>query len=218
MDNFRCSMRINLGIAFLLLRRLKFLENSELFSNLLDTAIQTLNRFIPHCAMFSHVEFQNLEIIQEIIDDMMDGLQNQLQRNNFLLLQLQLLLFSETFQLCVLLILHRCNIFDTQEGYHWSCNFATSSLHRIKAMNEKTSRLFELATKVLLSLLVVVIFMTILAGTSYTVYDFRLICAEPFHMAFRTILIDILTVLAILEILRTALAYYTFGRVKVTCL
>lgn len=83
-------------------------------------------------------------------------------------------------------------------------------------MNEKTSRLFELTTKVLLSLLVVVIFMTILAGTAYTVYDFRLICAEPFHMAFRTILIDILTVLAILEILRTALAYYTFGRVKVT--
>jgi len=37
-----------------------------------------------------------------------------------------------------------------------------------------------------------------------------------FHGAFRTILVDVLTVLAIVEVLRTALAYFTEGRVKVT--
>jgi len=78
------------------------------------------------------------------------------------------------------------------------------------------SRFFDMSSKILISLVVVVIFLTILAGASYTVYDFRLILTTPFHVAFRTILIDILTVLAILEILRTALAYYTYGRVKVT--
>jgi uncharacterized membrane protein (DUF373 family) len=89
-------------------------------------------------------------------------------------------------------------------------------MYRYEALNERIARYFELSTKALISLVVVAIFVTILAGTVYTVYDFRLIFAAPFHEAFRTILIDILTVLAILEILRTALAYYAYGRVKVT--
>jgi uncharacterized membrane protein (DUF373 family) len=89
-------------------------------------------------------------------------------------------------------------------------------MYRDEALHERISRFFELSVKVLLSLVVLVIIMTILAGTAYTVYDFRLILSAPFHEAFRTILIDILTVLAILEILRTALAYYAYGRVKVT--
>lgn len=89
-------------------------------------------------------------------------------------------------------------------------------MYRDKELNERVSSYFELSTKALISLVVMAIFLTILAGTAYTVYDFRLIFTVPFHEAFRTILIDILTVLAIFEILRTALAYYTFGRVKVT--
>ncbi|RQW85491.1 MAG: hypothetical protein EHM79_11715 [Geobacter sp.] len=89
-------------------------------------------------------------------------------------------------------------------------------MYRDAGMSEKISRIFEIAAKAVISLVVVAIFVTILAGTAYTVYDFRLIFSEPFHEAFRTILIDILTVLAIMEILRTALAYYSYGRVKVT--
>lgn len=89
-------------------------------------------------------------------------------------------------------------------------------MYRDDALNKKISSFFEVAAKALISLVVVAIFVTILAGTAYTVYDFRLIFSVPFHEAFRTILIDILTVLAILEILRTALAYYSYGRVKVT--
>jgi len=89
-------------------------------------------------------------------------------------------------------------------------------MYQDAVLSEKISRFFEVAAKAVISLVVVAIFVTILAGTAYTVYDFRLIFSEPFHEAFRTILIDILTVLAIMEILRTALAYYSFGRVKVT--
>jgi uncharacterized membrane protein (DUF373 family) len=89
-------------------------------------------------------------------------------------------------------------------------------MYRDEDMNKKISRFFELAAKAVISLVVVAIFVTILAGTAYTVYDFRLIFSKPFHEVFRTILIDILTVLAIMEILRTALAYYSYGRVKVT--
>ncbi len=78
------------------------------------------------------------------------------------------------------------------------------------------SRFFEMSARVALSLLIVAILMAILAGIGCTFYDLRLIFQQSFHSAFKTVLVDILTVLAIVEVLRTALAYFTEGRVKVT--
>lgn len=80
----------------------------------------------------------------------------------------------------------------------------------------KLTKFFEISARALLSLLIAVILMAILAGTIYALYDLRLILQLDFHEAFRTVLVDILTVLAIVEILRTALAYFAEGRVKVT--
>lgn len=78
------------------------------------------------------------------------------------------------------------------------------------------TRFFEMSARVLLSLLIVAILTAILAGIGCTFYDMRLIFVKDFHGAFKTILVDMLTVLAIVEILRTALAYFSEGRVKVT--
>ena len=78
------------------------------------------------------------------------------------------------------------------------------------------SRFFEMSARVALSLLIVAILMAILAGLGCTFYDLRLVLQQDFHSAFKTIMVDILTVLAIVEVLRTALAYFTEGRVKVT--
>jgi uncharacterized membrane protein (DUF373 family) len=80
----------------------------------------------------------------------------------------------------------------------------------------KISRFFEMSARVALSLLIIVIILAILAGIGCTFYDLRLVFQQEFHGAFRTIIVDILTVLAIVEVLRTALAYFTEGRVKVT--
>ncbi|ABQ25718.1 phosphate-starvation-inducible PsiE family protein [Geotalea uraniireducens] len=80
----------------------------------------------------------------------------------------------------------------------------------------KLTRFFEISARVLLSLLIAAILLAILTGIIYTFYDLRLIFITEFHTAFRTFLVDVLTVLAIVEILRTALAYFTEGRVKVT--
>jgi len=87
---------------------------------------------------------------------------------------------------------------------------------RDETIDPKLTRFFESAARALLCLLIVAIMATILAGTIYTLYDLRLVFQKDFHGAFRTILIDMLTVLAIVEILRTALAYFSEGRVKVT--
>ncbi|MDA8414201.1 MAG: phosphate-starvation-inducible PsiE family protein [Desulfobacteraceae bacterium] len=78
------------------------------------------------------------------------------------------------------------------------------------------SRFFEMSARVALSMLIVAILLSILAGIGCTFYDLRLVFQENFHFAFKTILVDMLTVLAIVEVLRTALAYFTEGRVKVT--
>lgn len=80
----------------------------------------------------------------------------------------------------------------------------------------KITRFFELSSRVLLSLLILAIFCAILIGIGYTFYDLRLVLQSEFHDFFRKILVDALTVLAMVEVLRTALAYFTEGRVKVT--
>lgn len=80
----------------------------------------------------------------------------------------------------------------------------------------KLTRFFETSARALLSLLIVAILLAALAGIACTLYDLRLVMVQDFHGAFRTILVDVLTVLAMVELLRTALAYFTEGRVKVT--
>jgi len=80
----------------------------------------------------------------------------------------------------------------------------------------KLTRFFEISARALLSLLIFAILLAILAGIIGTFHDLRLVMGGDFHGAFRTILVDVLTVLAIVEVLRTALAYFTEGRVKVT--
>ncbi|MRR35035.1 hypothetical protein EG829_10145 [bacterium] len=80
----------------------------------------------------------------------------------------------------------------------------------------KLTRFFETSARALLSLLIVAILLAILAAIISTFHDLRLVMGGDFHGAFRTILVDVLTVLAIVEVLRTALAYFTEGRVKVT--
>lgn len=80
----------------------------------------------------------------------------------------------------------------------------------------RPTRVFEVSARLLLSLLIVAILVAILAGTGRTFYDLQLIVSTDFHAAFKTILVDMLSVLALVEVLRTALAYFTEGRVKVT--
>jgi uncharacterized membrane protein (DUF373 family) len=80
----------------------------------------------------------------------------------------------------------------------------------------RLTRFFEGSARALLSLLIVAILCAILAGVIYTFYDLRLIFRTNFLEGCKSLMIDMLTVLALVEILRTALAYFSEGRVKVT--
>jgi uncharacterized membrane protein (DUF373 family) len=87
---------------------------------------------------------------------------------------------------------------------------------RENVIDLKLTKFFEVSARAILSLLIVAILLAILAGVIYTFYDLRLILRMEFLGAFKCILVDVLTVLAMVEVLRTALAYFTEGRVKVT--
>jgi uncharacterized membrane protein (DUF373 family) len=80
----------------------------------------------------------------------------------------------------------------------------------------KLTRFYEMSTRVVLSFLILSILLAIVAGVGCAIYDLRLILQADFHTAFKTVMVDLLTVLAIIEVLRTALAYFSEGRVKVT--
>ena len=80
----------------------------------------------------------------------------------------------------------------------------------------KITRFFEATARVLLSFLILAILCAILIGIGYIFYDLRLLLQLEFLDFFRRVLVDSLTVLAMVEVLRTALAYFSEGRVKVT--
>ncbi|BCR06797.1 hypothetical protein DESUT3_38660 [Desulfuromonas versatilis] len=83
------------------------------------------------------------------------------------------------------------------------------------------AQFFEQSIKALLSLLLVALLGTICAGTANTFIDlwrgFSTIFDEGgLHHSLRWILVDVLSVLAVVEVYRTAMTYFTEGRVKVT--
>jgi uncharacterized membrane protein (DUF373 family) len=85
-----------------------------------------------------------------------------------------------------------------------------------ESIDLKLTRFFEISARALLSFLIIAILLAIMAGVIYTFYDLRIIFRMDFMGAFKTLLVDMLTVLALVEVLRTALAYFSEGRVKVT--
>jgi len=80
---------------------------------------------------------------------------------------------------------------------------------------------FEQACKVLLSFLLLALLGTIGAGIARTFVDLlscltTLVDPRGTEYFFRDILVDVLTVLALIEVFRTAMSYLVEGRVKVT--
>lgn len=94
-------------------------------------------------------------------------------------------------------------------------------MERRIVLKDFPSQFFEHSNKALLSLLLLALLGTICAGVARTFIDlyhcFALILhEESLHHSLKVILIDVLTVLAVVEVFRTAMAYLVEGRVKVT--
>lgn len=75
---------------------------------------------------------------------------------------------------------------------------------------------WETGTRCILSLLTLAILLGLAGGVVKTFLDLRLLLSNDVEVALRHVLVDILTLLAVVEMLKTTLAYCSDGRVRVT--
>ncbi|MEY4704155.1 MAG: hypothetical protein RL042_351 [Nitrospirota bacterium] len=78
------------------------------------------------------------------------------------------------------------------------------------------TRVWEAGTRFILSLLTLTILIGLAGGVVKTFLDLRLLLSADLEVALRHIIVDALTLLAVVEVLRTTLTYCSDGRVRVT--
>ncbi len=78
------------------------------------------------------------------------------------------------------------------------------------------SKLWMRGIKLALSLLIVTILAALTGGIIKTFLDLRLLFHSPVEVALRQVIIDTLIILAVVEVFKTTLTYFSEGRVKVT--
>ncbi|MDP1768859.1 MAG: phosphate-starvation-inducible PsiE family protein [Nitrospirota bacterium] len=78
------------------------------------------------------------------------------------------------------------------------------------------TRVWEAGTRFILSLLTLTILLGLAGGVVKTFLDLRLLLTADLEVALRHIIVDALTLLAVVEVLRTTLTYCSDGRVRVT--
>lgn len=75
---------------------------------------------------------------------------------------------------------------------------------------------WETGTRLVLNLLIVTILFGLAGGVAKTFLDLRLLFFASLEVALRQVIVDTLTLLAVVEVLKTTLTYCTDGRVRVT--
>jgi uncharacterized membrane protein (DUF373 family) len=86
----------------------------------------------------------------------------------------------------------------------------------IALMNYDITRVWEAGTRFILSLLTLTILLGLAGGVVKTFLDLRLLLSADIEVALRQVLVDTLILLAVVEVLKTILAYCSEGRVRVT--
>ncbi len=91
-------------------------------------------------------------------------------------------------------------------------------LHRARLLEATQSamQLWETVIRFTLSLLIITILVGLMGGVVKTFLDLRLLLTADLEIALRHIIVDTLTLLAVVEVLKTTLAYCSDGRVRVT--
>jgi uncharacterized membrane protein (DUF373 family) len=85
-----------------------------------------------------------------------------------------------------------------------------------KRFNAEVSNLFLYGVKISIVFLLLVLLATISWAAFGTLLDLKTIFAGSIHEALKTVMVNSLTILALLEVFMTTLAYFEEGRVKVT--
>ena len=93
-----------------------------------------------------------------------------------------------------------------------------SSLHPLinRAAGMDLTAWWTKGIKLVLSLLILTILLALTGGVIKTLLDLTLLLHNPVEVALRQIIIDTLILLAVVEVFKTTLTYFSEGRVKVT--
>jgi uncharacterized membrane protein (DUF373 family) len=78
------------------------------------------------------------------------------------------------------------------------------------------TKLWTKGIKLVLSLLIVTILAALAGGVAKTFLDLGLLLRSPVEVALRQIILDTLIILAVVELFKTTMTYFSEGRVKVT--
>ena len=78
------------------------------------------------------------------------------------------------------------------------------------------TELWMKAIKSVLSLLILTILIALTGGVIKTFLDIKLLMSVPVEVGLRQIIVDTLILLAVVEVFKTTLTYFSEGRVKVT--
>jgi len=96
------------------------------------------------------------------------------------------------------------------QGYLWF----GGAMERFVEMN--LTKLWNKGIKLVLSLLIITILAALTGGVAKTFLDLGLLLRSPVEVALRQVIIDTLIILAVVELFKTTLTYFSEGRVKVT--
>lgn len=99
--------------------------------------------------------------------------------------------------------------------------FIPSVTHRLRQLVSVVRRtdmilVWDAGIRLTLSLLIATILLGLVGGVIKTFIDLRLLLSSNLEVALRHIIVDALTLLAVVEVLKTALTYCSDGRVRVT--
>ena len=90
------------------------------------------------------------------------------------------------------------------------------SIDAIKRLGDGASRTFEGLVKVVLSILIMAILFTMGWAVFKLVIGLIIAFNADVHESLKAVIVNSLTILALLEVFRTVLAYFSEGRVRVT--
>ena len=85
-----------------------------------------------------------------------------------------------------------------------------------EAIENNRTNFWVKGIKLVLSLLILTILAALMGGVVKTFLDLRLLWDNPVEVALRHVIVDTLILLAVVEVFKTTLTYFTEGRVKVT--
>lgn len=105
-----------------------------------------------------------------------------------------------------------------RETSHYSDPLGQRWFQRARALATPPDmmQVWEAAIRFTLSLLIITILIGLVGGVLKTFLDLRLLLSTDVEVALRHILVDALTLLAVVEVLKTTLTYCSDGRVRVT--